>query len=131
MNPAKQVTAGPDHAPHFDREDDQGQSICGGFTMIRFTLVALLAATFSLMASPGQAAGFGIYFSGPRHHVDYGYHGYHGGWPGHHGWYGDRWHDTSHYDYHPGEFIRHRNHYHYVPGHYDFHPSGHWDHYHW
>ncbi len=39
------------------------------------------------------------------------------------------WHDTSHYDYHPGGFERHRNHYHYVPGHYDFHQTGHWDHY--
>ncbi len=37
-----------------------------------------------------------------------------------------RYHDTSHYDYHPGGFQRHGNHYHYVPGHYDFHRSGHW-----
>jgi hypothetical protein len=37
-----------------------------------------------------------------------------------------RWHGTSHYDYHPGSFQRHRNHYHYVPGHYDLHRSGHW-----
>ena len=41
---------------------------------------------------------------------------------------GPSWHDTSHYDYHPGGFQRHRNHYHYVPGHYDYHRSGHW---HW
>jgi hypothetical protein len=27
--------------------------------------------------------------------------------------------------------VRHRNHYHYVPGHYDFHDTGHWDHYGW
>jgi hypothetical protein len=37
------------------------------------------------------------------------------------------WHDTSHYDYHPGEYVPHRNHYHYVPGHYDLHREGHWD----
>lgn len=37
------------------------------------------------------------------------------------------WHDTTHYDYHPGEYVPHYNHYHYVPGHYDLHRSGHWD----
>jgi hypothetical protein len=37
------------------------------------------------------------------------------------------WHDTTHLDYHPGEVVRHRNHYHYVPGHYDVHEDGHWD----
>ena len=36
-----------------------------------------------------------------------------------------RWHDTTHFDYHPGSFQRHRNHFHYVPGHYDIHRSGH------
>lgn len=46
-------------------------------------------------------------------------------------YYGRRhsfWHDTSHYDYHPPQFRRHGNHYHYQPGHYDFHRTGHWDH---
>lgn len=37
------------------------------------------------------------------------------------------WHDTSHYDYHPPSLQRHRNHFHYVPGHYDLHRTGHWD----
>ncbi len=37
------------------------------------------------------------------------------------------WHDTSHYDYHPTEVLRHRDHYHVVPGHYDYHRSGHYD----
>ena len=37
------------------------------------------------------------------------------------------WHDTSHWDYHPGEYVRHGNHYDYVPGHYDWHQDGHWD----
>jgi hypothetical protein len=37
------------------------------------------------------------------------------------------WHDTSHYDYHAPELIRHGNHYHYQPGHYDLHRTGHWD----
>lgn len=42
--------------------------------------------------------------------------------------YRPTWHDTSHYDYHPGGYQRHRNHYHYVPGHYDLHRTGHWHH---
>jgi hypothetical protein len=37
------------------------------------------------------------------------------------------WHDTTHYDYHPGGYVPHFNHYHYAPGHYDLHRSGHWD----
>jgi hypothetical protein len=41
---------------------------------------------------------------------------------------GPVWHDTTHYDYHPGGFVPHGNHYHYIPGHYDLHRSGHW---HW
>jgi hypothetical protein len=35
------------------------------------------------------------------------------------------WHDTSHYDYHPGSYQPHGNHYDYVPGHYDLHSTGH------
>ena len=42
--------------------------------------------------------------------------------------HGHWYHDTSHYDWHPGSFQRHRNHYHYVPGHYDYHQTGHWHH---
>ena len=35
------------------------------------------------------------------------------------------WHDTTHYDYHPGGLVPHRGHFDYVPGHYDLHRSGH------
>lgn len=38
------------------------------------------------------------------------------------------YHDTTHYDFHPGGYVPHGNHYHYVPGHYDLHRTGH---YHW
>lgn len=72
---------------------------------------------------------FGSSYRG--HHGGHGLHGHHG-----HGVYGrlpsyhypsyPRWHDTTHYDWHPGGFYRHRNHYHYVPGHYDLHRDGHW-----
>ena len=41
-----------------------------------------------------------------------------------HGWY----HNTGHFDYHPGGFVPHGNHFDYVPGHYDWHNTGHW---HW
>ena len=37
------------------------------------------------------------------------------------------WHDTSHWDYHPPSYVRHYDHYDYVPGHWDFHRTGHWD----
>ncbi len=37
-----------------------------------------------------------------------------------------RYHNTSHFDYHGPSLQRHFNHYHYVPGHYDFHRSGHY-----
>jgi hypothetical protein len=58
---------------------------------------------------------------------------------GHYDWHDTShldWHDTTHYDWHPETYIRHRDHYDYVPGHYhlhreghwDFHPQGHWDH---
>lgn len=40
-----------------------------------------------------------------------------------------QWHDTSHYDYHPPELVPHGNHFHYQPGHYDLHQTGHWDYY--
>lgn len=41
--------------------------------------------------------------------------------------HGPVWHDTSHYHYHGPSAVRHRNHYHVVPGHYHLHRSGHWD----
>lgn len=52
------------------------------------------------------------------------YRGYSGGY----GWGGPypTWHDTSHFDYHPGYVVPHGNHLDFVPGHYDFHPSGHY-----
>ncbi|MBL8889154.1 MAG: hypothetical protein JNL67_04200 [Planctomycetaceae bacterium] len=48
---------------------------------------------------------------------------------------GPVWHDTSHWHYHGPSAVRHRSHYHgvpghyhVVPGHYHMHRSGHW---HW
>jgi hypothetical protein len=90
-----------------------------------------------LSRNEAQAGDFSFHISGPGYHVDFGrphygrrYVGHHGsrylGWKG-----GHSWHDTSHWDYHPGEWVRHGHHYHYIPGHYDFHVDGHWDHHHW
>ena len=58
------------------------------------------------------------YLSGSYH---FGFHNY--TYPRVH----STWHDTSHYDYHPGEYVPHGNHYDYVPGHWDYHRTGHWD----
>jgi hypothetical protein len=110
--------------------------------MVLTGIVAVVVA-FSTFGSPARAGDFGIHLAGPGYHVDLGrahygggyYDGYRGyrsvgyGYPGRDCYRGYKvWHDTSHYDYHPGEFVRHRNHFHYVPGHYDYHETGHWDH---
>lgn len=41
---------------------------------------------------------------------------------------GPVWHDTSHYDFYPGRYVRHRGHYDYIPPHYGFHRTGHYHH---
>lgn len=94
--------------------------------------------------SKAEAQGCVNYGSPNRYYGNYGgyygsYNGGYGVYPGYGvvpystnyrgGWGGNaQWHDTTHLDYHPGEVVRHRNHYHYVPGHYDVHEEGHWDH---
>jgi hypothetical protein len=110
------------------------------------TAVTLLITLLFVVASAPKAEAQGFHFGAGGVHVDVGNpHGYYGGYGayGHCGGYGSYpyttyygggwgghalWHDTTHLDYHPGEFVRHRNHYHYVPGHYDVHEDGHWDH---
>jgi hypothetical protein len=111
-------------------------------------LIGIVATTvaFATISSPAKAGDFGLHFAGPGYHIDVGRAhyapSYYGGYSGYRSvgyGYGGRdyygghsdWHDTSHYDYHPGEVVRHRNHYHYVPGHYDYHETGHWDHHGW
>ena len=105
------------------------------------SVVTLLTILFIVANAPdAQAQGF--HFGGGGVHVDvgnphayYGGYGCYGSYPyttyyggGWGGWGGHAdWHDTTHLDYHPSEFVRHRNHFHYVPGHYDVHEDGHWD----
>jgi hypothetical protein len=70
-------------------------------------------------------------YSAGRYHSGYrgGYYGGHIGYGhGHHGHGHHRWHDTSHWDYHPGGYVRHYDHYDYAPPHDDWHQEGHWDH---
>ncbi len=106
--------------------------------MIVICVLAVIAV-FGTFNSLAKASDFDFHISGPGYHFDVGrphyrsvYHGGGHGWYGG-GWYADHydWHDTSHYDYHPGRYVRHRNHFHYEPGHYDLHETGHWDHHGW
>jgi hypothetical protein len=113
------------------------------------TMIALSAGATAASAQGFGGGHYGGYHGGPfggGYGCDYGYGGYSGyggfspgislyssGYRGYNVGYGGislnvgspRWHDTSHYDYHPGSFQRHRNHFHYVPGHDDLHRSGH------
>lgn len=83
----------------------------------------------------GNPHGYGAYdvyrggrYNHGRSHYAHGgrgvrsYHGYRGGYR--------TWHDTTHLDWHPGGYVRHGNHYDYIPGHYDVHHDGHWDYHH-
>ncbi|GAA5507779.1 hypothetical protein [Novipirellula caenicola] len=119
------------------------------FSITKWIAVPAIAACFALTADTSTAeAGNGFLRVGglhislggsgyshghyqhytPRYGSSYRsyYGGYHGGYGhGHrHGYY----HDTSHWDYHPTEIIRHGNHFHVQPGHYDWHQTGHWHH---
>jgi len=108
-------------------------------------LCAGVVGTGALLGAPQEADAGGFSISVGRGHYGHGHYGGYRGFVGRGGYgyggygrsyypsYGHShsvWHDTSHYDYHPGGFARHGNHYHYIPGHYDWHQDGHWDHYH-
>ena len=98
----------------------------------------VLVLTLSLGTGSAQAQGYGGGYrsgygygsgghSGHRHHHHH-HNGSGWGYGGYGGYAQPRWHDTSHFDYHPTTIVPHRNHVHVVPGHYDYHRSGHW---HW
>ena len=106
------------------------------------TVCAALAAGGWTLAPESASAGGWQYRS---YRPSYGYSGYgysgrgygyqpfgsyssrFGGYPSY--GYGRSWyHDTSHYDYHPGYVVPHGDHYDYIPGHYHHHQSGHWHH---
>jgi hypothetical protein len=104
-----------------------------------------LVAAAAIFAVGGAVAEAGHGNSGRHYNYNRGFYSgprvsfYSGGLPGvyygrsghgHHGHGHHHWHDTSHYDFHPGGYERHYDHYHYVPSHYDWHREGHWDHHH-
>jgi len=107
--------------------------------MKKFTLsLAALAAIAMLSMDTGVAEaapgfrGFGIHIGARNVHLDIGQsHGYRTNSfyrssyraPSRH-----VWHNTSQFDYHPAQRVRHGNHIDYTPGHFDFHQTGHWDH---
>ena len=67
-------------------------------------------------------------WGGGLHHGGIQHGGIHSGiqrrrWSG-----GHFWHNTSHLDWHSGQYVPHNGHVDYVPGHWDVHKSGHWDH---
>ncbi len=102
---------------------------------LAFAAVAAIAL-MSLAADPAKAAGFGWYFSsGPSYQTYYNptpiyYNSGFGQGGFHDDHHADDWHDTSHLHYRPARFLRHGNHFDYVPGRYEIHRTGHWDHVH-
>ena len=82
------------------------------------TIAAVVVALGVFTALPNTAsAQWGNYGNGYGNYNSWNY-----------GWGGQaprRWHDTSHWDYHPTTVVPHGNHYHVMPGHYDFHQTGH------
>ena len=111
------------------------------FAAAAFAAVALMGVENADAQSCGGSRGV-ISIGGGGHHghggfgisINRGYgnhfgHGYHNvGYGGFHSYRRPVWHDTTHLDYHGPSLQRHGNHYDYVPGHYDVHRSGHWDH---
>jgi len=120
--------------------------------MKTFILASLTALTLTLTNS-ADAQGVHFSFGGGAAYGSFG-HGGHGSLHGGHGFqhgygfqsgYGGHlhhnvnphlvqpgnghlhWHDTSHYDYVPGRFVRHGCHYHYIPGQTILHRDGHFD----
>jgi hypothetical protein len=103
-----------------------------------FVLGAIAVAALMVSASESNAGqirvSFGSRCGGGYYGVGYGYPSYSVG--RYHGVgyrVGSRrsWPSAGHWDYHPPAAVRHRHHYHVVPGHYDFHRSRHWGRYHY
>ena len=117
--------------------------------MFTFSISALAALMFvgidTSVSQAGHAySGFGIHIGGRNVQLDIGsrqaYYpsavkkaNYHRAYSKSR-WYGYPsrphavWYDTSYWGYHPAEYVRHGNHYHYIPGHYDRHDDCREDH---
>lgn len=102
--------------------------------MKQLLITSVAVVGMFLVASGSSEAG------GHGYHGGSGYFGGHGCNTGYgYGWGGSytpvyqtypsfgypQWHNTSHWDYHPGGYVPHGNHVDYVPGHWDYHQTGH------
>ncbi|MCA9077735.1 MAG: hypothetical protein KDA93_22100 [Planctomycetaceae bacterium] len=94
--------------------------------MKRFLSLGIVLAALTTLGASAQA-GHGFGWSGGHAHSNHGFHGTYVPQVYNYPTYHQTWHNTSHYDYHPGGFQRHGNHAHYVPGHVDLHRTGHFD----
>ncbi len=110
---------------------------------ITLPLAAIAALAFvALDSSPAQAQ-LGIYIGGrgaqigigSPYRVGYGYRGYttayhpsaRAAYRGQYSRTHYKWHDTSHWDYLPGQWVPHGDHCDYVPPRRVWHEDGHWD----
>lgn len=97
-------------------------------------IIPIAAAVVGLACAIGpapQADAQGIHFHTRGLHIDVGHphrhrshprsHYYRGDWGGryHSGFYG-----RGHYHFYPPTVVRHYDHYHVIPGHYDYHRGG-------
>ena len=92
--------------------------------MRNFAIAFVAVMGLMVAGSAASEAGYG-YYGG---YGNYGGQGIDGGYG--YNYSTPIYHNTSHWDYHPGQFVQHGNHYHYQPGHYDYHQTGHFDTYH-
>ena len=92
--------------------------------ILKTVAAALVMMAMSNVVNTASAHDHGRSYGGHSHSQGYRYGGNSGYVPRYTPSY-PVYHDTTHYDYHPGSFVPHGGHYHYVPGHYDLHRTGH------
>lgn len=113
---------------------------CAGLIIGGIGLAAPQSADAGIRVTFGSGHyGHGHYGHGHYGRSHYGHYGYGGGYgyrggfysnsfygrPSYGGFYGGGHYDYPHYDYHPTTIVPHGNHYHVIPGHYDFHYGHH------
>lgn len=108
--------------PNNFNNNQDGDGIMRNFAIACVAVMGLMVA-----GSAVSEAGHGWY-GGNSYYGGYGVSGVYGGYG--YGYSPSVWHNTGHWDYHPGQFVQHGNHFHYQPGHYDYHNTGHWDTFH-
>jgi hypothetical protein len=98
-----------------------------------FILTTAIAAVSLLSGAKSAQAGhchggYGYNYAPSYPVTAYGGHVHHGANPWVNPGYGHYdWHDTTHYDYVAPRIVPHYNHFHYQPGGYILHQSGHYD----